>query len=84
MRPISGSFDPYRGYRPLQRAPLADAAPVAPVRSTQIVHGDGSPLIDVELSVRVFADGRSISVRRQTLPDVDGGRRTVGIDAVIR
>jgi hypothetical protein len=40
---------------------------------------------DVEMSIRVFADGRSISVARHLAPESgDGPRRTIGIDAVIR
>lgn len=81
MRPISGQSDPYGAYL-APRRPAADSVPVAASRS--ITPGDASPSADVELSMRIFADGRSISVRRQTIANADGTRRTVGIDAVIR
>ncbi len=40
---------------------------------------------DVEVTIRVFADGRTISVaRRLGAESGDGPRRTIGIDAVVR
>jgi len=40
---------------------------------------------DVEVSVRVFADGGSITTVRRLSPlEADTPRRTIGIDAVIR
>jgi hypothetical protein len=40
---------------------------------------------DIEVSIRVFADGRTISVARRLAPESgDGPRRTIGIDAVVR
>ena len=40
---------------------------------------------DVEVSVRVFAEGGSVTVMRRTALDADGvTRRTIGIEAMIR
>ena len=77
MRPISGGSDPY-GLR-ARHAPAGRRAPrvVEPVPDLRAVG-------DVELSIRVLADGGSITVKRRTVADADGTRRTVGIDAVIR
>ena len=76
MRPISGGSDPY-GLR-------ARHAPAGRRLTRMAEPPDLRQVGDVELSVRVFADGGSISVRRRTVADADGTRRTVGIDAVIR
>lgn len=82
MRPISGGSDPYGQYSYPSPRHLAVTAPSARLDARAV--GDASPAADVELSIRLFADGGSISVRRHTVPEADGSRRTVGIDAVIR
>ena len=46
---------------------------------------EAPPATDVEVSVRVFADGGSITTVRRLSPETgDAPRRTIGIDAVIR
>ena len=82
MRPISGGSDPYRSDLPPGRRDLARHGPT----SLRLVpRGDATEAAaDVELSVRLFADGGSITVKRRTIAEADGSRRTVGIDAVIR
>lgn len=100
MRPISPGFDPYGHYDyPARRAPGSSrsvsqgqsrsVAPADVPAARQAVHavqvvGDASPAADVEISIRMFADGGSISVRRHTVLEADGSRRTVGIEALIR
>jgi hypothetical protein len=67
------------------RAPLTSPTPVrrlAPVRGTPLVEAVAEG--DVEVSIRLFADGRSISVRRRVAPGPDGQPMTVGIDALVR
>jgi hypothetical protein len=49
------------------------------LRSTEDTSAD-----DVEISVRVFADGGSITVKRRTVVMADGSRRTTAIDALVR
>jgi hypothetical protein len=74
MRPLSNSPAIERLDR---SAHLVLSGPVrAPVRAA----GEAS---DVELSIRVHRDGTRITVARHSVADADG-RRTVGIEAVIR
>jgi hypothetical protein len=90
VRPISGGSDvpgprlplPRRTASPYERA-VAGVAPIALVRRPADAPADPGAG-DVELSIRVLADGGSITVRRRSVADSDGARRTVGIDAVIR
>ncbi len=81
MRPISHDLVP--GYLPLPRRP--HTAREVETASRRIVPRLDEPMgTDVELSIRVFADGGSISVRRRLAPGPDGTMRTVGIEALIR
>ena len=84
VRPIQGDFDPYRRYLPPPKRGQAAAGSTA----LRVVPQADAPesAADTELSVRILADGGSISVKRRTVADatVEGGRRTVGIDAVVR
>lgn len=85
MRPISGGFNPYDRSAPPHRGPSAveRAAALRVVRSADVAPvAPREP--DVELSVRLLADGGSISVQRRTVAQPDGTRRTVGIDAIVR
>ena len=81
MRPISGGSDPY-GLR-ARHALAARRVPRVP-RVVEPLPPDLRAVGDVELSIRVLADGGSITVRRRTVVDEQGTRRTVGIDAVVR
>jgi hypothetical protein len=85
VRPIQGSFDPYRRYLP---SPPRDRTATGSTTTLRVVPRADAPesAADTELSVRILADGGSISVKRRTVADtsVEGGRRTVGIDAVVR
>ena len=87
VRPISGGFNPYAP-RPAHSRSVA-AWPASAAGTVRRVEPVAPPVPlgavgDVEVSVRMFADGRSISVRRRTVAEADGTRRTVGIDAVVR
>jgi hypothetical protein len=87
VRPISGGSNPYRGYSTdATRAQRRMPVPVERTVSLRVVPRADAPAdgADVELSVRFFADGGSITVKRRTVADADGTRRTIGIDAVIR
>jgi hypothetical protein len=87
VRPISGGSNPYRGYATdATRAQRRLPAPVERTVSLRLVPRADAPVdsADVELSVRVLADGGSITVKRRTVADPDGTRRTIGIDALIR
>lgn len=91
MRPIAPVL------RPLHDAPRALPAPrtLADARAGRLLRGPTPPPYaaavaaltpvpaDVEMSVRLCADGTQITVMRRTVADA-GGRRTVGIEAVIR
>jgi hypothetical protein len=71
---------PYAGYAPGPLAPPPRPRPGAssPGAATS---SDG----EVEVSIRVFAEGGSVTVMRRTALEPDGvTRRTVGIEAVIR
>lgn len=82
MYPISGDI------RSIPRRPSSPASTggrrVVPAR----VEGPAAPRRavdgDVEVEVRLFADGRSITVRRTIAPGPDGAPMTVGIDALVR
>ena len=82
MHPIQGGSEPYHRSAQLPRRDLA----VAGSTTLRLVPRADAPetAADVELSVRLFADGGSITVKRRTVAEADGSRRTVGIDAVIR
>ena len=81
MRPISGGTNPYgSGLQPPRRPHAADRP--AALRIVPRADAVGEP--DVVCSLRVFADGRSITVKRRIAVDPDGTPRTLGIDAVVR
>lgn len=85
MRPISGGSNPYdRAPAPLRRPTAVER--VAPLRVVRSADAAPAPARDpdVDLSVRLLADGGSISVQRRTVVGPDGARRTVGIDAIVR
>ena len=42
------------------------------------------PGAEVEIEIRLYADGGSITTRRSIVDGPDGARMTVGIDAVVR
>ena len=90
VRPISGGFDPYRRYLPPPKrdgiATGATALRVVPRADLPALGETPEPAADTELSVRFLAHGGSITVKRHTVADAaaEGGRRTVGIDAVVR
>ena len=81
MRPISGgpTPNPYGS-----RFPVARQTGVAVRRAEEVRPEEVRAAGDVEVSVRLFADGRSITVRRRTVAEPDGTRRVVGIDALVR
>jgi hypothetical protein len=78
--PVSRDLRSLPARSPLTSQPSARR--IAPVRS--VAAADVSVEGDVEVSIRLFADGRSISVRRRVAPGPDGESMTVGIDALIR
>ncbi|AHG88576.1 hypothetical protein J421_1039 [Gemmatirosa kalamazoonensis] len=82
MRPIQGGTTPYSRPLPSSRR---DPAPVGST-ALRLVRRVDEPAsaADVELSLRVFADGGSITVKRRSVTAPDGSRRTVGIEALIR
>ena len=84
MRPISGGFDPYRRSLPPTRGQIAPAGSIAPTRQIAPLADAAEPHAELELSVRLLADGGSIAVRRRVVTDAAGVRHTVGIDALIR
>jgi hypothetical protein len=68
---------------------LDDARPdlrmLSPTRASTPPRRAAPTATDVEVSVRVFADGRSITTARRLAPATgDAPRRTIGIDAVVR
>jgi hypothetical protein len=87
VRPISGGYTPAPGDLPFRR-PAGGAGRPVPVRSLYPVAPPPAlreiPGADVEVEIRLFADGGSITVRRSIVDGPDGGRQTVGIDALIR
>ena len=71
--------------RPLApRRAVPGVRPVPAPRPADAVDPEARRTADVEVSVRLYADGTQISVVRRTVPEEGGGRRTVGIEAVIR
>ena len=71
---------PLTGYPPSRRAPRERPAATRTSRGTTTA-SDG----DVEVTIRVFAEGGSVTVMRRTALAPDGvTRHTVGIEAVIR
>ena len=68
-----------RPFAPLRRARAVEAAlDEAALRAERVRQG-----ADVEVAVRLFADGSHVTVVRRTVPTPEG-RRTIGIDAVVR
>jgi hypothetical protein len=86
VRPISGGSDPYRAYQQAQQPVVRrDLSPAGSTSLRLVPRADAAPeSSDVELSVRLFADGGSITVKRRTVSEGDGTRRTVGIEALVR
>lgn len=92
MNPISGpisgdirsiprrrpSSSPYSAPSQARDARLVPVRVDRPASTQQSVDGD------VEVEIRLFADGRSITVRRTVAPGPDGEMTTVGIDALVR
>jgi len=72
-------------HRPTSSSTSTSERRVVPARAVHAMRETVAPLDgDVEVSIRLFADGRSISVRRRVAPGPDGEPMTLGIDALIR
>lgn len=82
MRPVSAS-SPFPVVRTVPPVPPVPRVPAVAADEAAFHADRRRRAADVEVAVRVHADGTRISVVRHTVADA-GGRRTIGIEAVIR